>query len=100
MSLGCQNNWDGCCRAQPYPSSSLSGSGGNAPNQNHIYALKTTSDQETSADVVIGLLKFFYIDVYALLDLGSTLPFGTPFVAMRFDMLPDIMLEPFFCLYL
>jgi len=33
--------------------------------------------------------------VYALLDPGATLSFVTPYVAMKFDVLPDILLEPF-----
>ena len=41
-----------------------------------------------------GLLKVFSIDVYALLDLGTTLSFVTTFVAKKFDVLPDMLHEP------
>uniref|UniRef100_M1DNN4 Gag-pol polyprotein n=1 Tax=Solanum tuberosum TaxID=4113 RepID=M1DNN4_SOLTU len=41
------------------------------------------------------MLRVFQLDVYALLDPGATLSFVTPYVAMRFDMLPDVLLEPF-----
>ncbi|WMV14113.1 hypothetical protein MTR67_007498 [Solanum verrucosum] len=36
----------------------------------------------------------FQLDVYALLDPGATLSFLTPYVAIRFDILPDVLLEP------
>lgn len=35
------------------------------------------------------------IDVYALLDLGPTLSFVTSLVAKHFDVLHDILVEPF-----
>ena len=41
------------------------------------------------------MLKAFSVDVYALLDPGSTLSFVTPLVAKRFDILADILHEPF-----
>jgi len=43
----------------------------------------------------MGMLKVFQYDVYALLDSGATLSFVTPYVAMRFDIIPDILLETF-----
>jgi len=82
-------------RAQPYPSSGTSGLGGNAPKQNRFYTLQTRGDQKSSPDVVTGMLTVFHIDVYALLDSGATLSFVTPFIAMRFDVLPEVLLEPF-----
>ena len=51
--------------------------------------------QETSPDVVTNMLKVFSIDAYALLDPGATLPFVTPLVAKKFDVLPDILHEHF-----
>ena len=42
-----------------------------------------------------GVLQVFYINVYALLYLGSTLSFVTPLVARKFDILPDVLVEPF-----
>ena len=41
------------------------------------------------------MLKVITIDAYALLDPGATLSFVTPFVAKKFDILPDILHEPF-----
>ncbi|WMV43118.1 hypothetical protein MTR67_036503 [Solanum verrucosum] len=72
-----------------------SGSGLNAPKQNRFYALQTRGEHESSPDVVTGMLKVFQLDVYALLDPGATLSFVTPYVVMRFDMFPDVLLEPF-----
>ena len=44
-----------------------------APKKNHFYALCSRGEQETSPNVVTGMLKVFCIDVYALLDLDATL---------------------------
>ena len=45
--------------------------------------------------MVTGMLQVFSIDVYALLDPGATLSFLTPLVARRFDVLPNVFIEPF-----
>ena len=45
--------------------------------------------------MVTGMLKVFYIDVYSLLDLGATSYFVTPLIARKFDILPDMLNEPF-----
>ena len=45
--------------------------------------------------MVTGTLHVFSFPVYALLDSGSTLSFVTPLVACKFDLLPEIMHEPF-----
>ena len=42
-------------------------------------------------DVITGMLQLFSFDVYALLDPVSRLPFVTPFVSMKFKILPDIL---------
>ena len=52
-------------------------------------------EQETSPDMVTGLLKVFSSNVYDLLDPGATLSFFTPLVSKKFDILPDILHEPF-----
>ena len=41
------------------------------------------------------MLKVFSIDVYVLLDPGATLSVVTPLVTKKFDILPDILHEPF-----
>ena len=41
------------------------------------------------------MLNVFSIDVYVLFDPGDTLSFFTPLVAKKFDILPDILHEPF-----
>ncbi|XP_049378133.1 uncharacterized protein LOC125842894 [Solanum stenotomum] len=78
-----KNEGDTRRRGQPYPSSGPSCSGASAPKKNCFYAVQTRGDQENSPDEVTCMLKFFLIDVYALLDLGATLCFVTPYIAMR-----------------
>ena len=51
--------------------------------------------KENSPDVVIGMLRVFSFDCYALLDPGATLSFVTPYVANQFEILPECLLEPF-----
>lgn len=34
-----------------------------APKKNHLYALHTMGEQQTSSDVVMGKLKLFTVDV-------------------------------------
>ena len=41
------------------------------------------------------MLQVFSLNVYDLLDPGATLSFDTPLVARKFDILPDILNEPF-----
>ena len=66
-----------------------------APKKNRFYDFLSRGDQQTSANVLTGMLKFFSIDVYALLDPGSTLSFVTPLVAKIVDILHDILHETF-----
>ncbi|XP_049406156.1 uncharacterized protein LOC125869760 [Solanum stenotomum] len=49
-----------------------------------------------SPDVVTSMLKVFQLDVNALLDTVATLSFVTPYVAMMFDILLDVLLDPFY----
>ena len=60
-----------------------------------IYALRSRGEHETSPDVVTGMLKVFSIDIYSLIDASSTLYFFTPLKAKKFEILPDILNEPF-----
>ncbi|XP_070005777.1 uncharacterized protein [Nicotiana sylvestris] len=50
---------------------------------------------EASPDVVTSILTVQSHDVYALIDLGSTLSYVTPFVSMGFGIEPDQLHEPF-----
>ncbi|KAH0725795.1 hypothetical protein KY284_001660 [Solanum tuberosum] len=56
---------------------------------------KARQDQQDSPNVVIGMLRVFNLDVYALLDLGATLSFVTPYIAVKFDVSPETFSEPF-----
>ncbi|WMV32513.1 hypothetical protein MTR67_025898 [Solanum verrucosum] len=67
--------------------------GSSAPKQNGFYALQTRHDQEGSPDVVTDMLKVFYLDVYALLDLGATLSFVISYVAMRATYVDHVELD-------
>ncbi|XP_070039544.1 uncharacterized protein [Nicotiana tomentosiformis] len=69
-----------------------SSSGG---NQNRIYALASRQDQESSPDVVIGILTIFSHNAYALIDPASTLSYITPFVVGKFGIVPVIISDPF-----
>ena len=41
------------------------------------------------------MFQFLFIYVYALLDPVSTLSFVTPLVARKFDVLPNMLIKPF-----
>jgi len=41
------------------------------------------------------MLEVFHLDVYGLIDPGATLSFVTLYVAMRFDIGPEILSNPF-----
>ncbi|XP_015068697.1 uncharacterized protein LOC107013254 [Solanum pennellii] len=72
-----------------------SGSNSDVPRKNHFYALRSRGDQEESLDVVTGMLQVFTINAFALLDPSATFSFVIPVVAMKFDILPDILIDPF-----
>lgn len=57
-----------------------------ATKKNHFYALHSNKDQESSPDVVSGMLQLFFIDVYALLDPNDTFYFVTLCLDMKFDI--------------
>lgn len=42
-----------------------------------------------------GMYKVFSIDVYALLDPRATFSFVTCFMEMKFEILPEVLVEPF-----
>ena len=55
-------------------------------------------EQESYPDVLTGMLQVFSIDVYDLLDPDDTLSFVTPSIARNFDILPNVVNEPFMVL--
>ncbi|XP_070017013.1 uncharacterized protein [Nicotiana sylvestris] len=69
----------------------ISGSGG----QNRIYALSSRQDLESSPDVVTCILSVFSIDMYALIDPGSTLSYISPFVASKWEREPELLHKSF-----
>ena len=74
------------------PRGATSSVGGGA---NRLYAITNRQEQENSPNVVTGMIKVFTFDVYALLDPGASLSFVTPYVANKFDVLPERLCEPF-----
>ena len=72
-----------------------SGPSFDAPKRDHFYALRSRHKQEEYPDVVTGMLQIFSIDIYNLHDPGATLSFVTPLIAKKFDVLPNILIEPF-----
>lgn len=72
-----------------------SGSDLDPPKKNHLYALRSRGELQSSPDVVTGILQVITINVYSLRDLGNTLSFVTPLVAKKIDILSDILKEPF-----
>lgn len=45
--------------------------------------------------MVIYILEVVQLVIYALIVLDGTLSFETQYVAMRFDVLPNVLLDPF-----
>ncbi|KAF3632361.1 hypothetical protein FXO37_27514 [Capsicum annuum] len=64
-------------------------------NYNRLYALINCQEAKVSPDVVTGTLQIFSRDLYVLLDLGSTLSYVTPYVAVGFGFEPSVISEPF-----
>ena len=60
-----------------------------------MYSLQALQYYESSSDVVTGTLRVFDLNVYALLDLGDTLSFVTPYIAVQFSVSPKTLFEPF-----
>ena len=57
--------------------------------------MKGREEQENSADVDNGNFLVLSFHVYALVDPGSTLSMVTPLLTNQFDLLPEILHEPF-----
>ena len=65
-----------------------------ATKKNRFHSLRSKDEQETSPDVVTGLLKVSSLDAYALVDPTATLSYVTPLVHKKFDILADTFQEP------
>ncbi|XP_070046271.1 uncharacterized protein [Nicotiana tomentosiformis] len=85
-------------RGTPAPIGRGAARGGaqNSGGPNKFYAMRRHWDSEASLDVVTGILSVQSHDVYALIDLGSTLSYVTPYVAMEFGIELEQHHEPFF----
>ena len=70
-----------------------SGSNVNVPKKNRFYALRCKGEQESSPDVVTGMLQVFCIDIYSLLELGATHFF--PHIIQVGFLLGDLVTLPF-----
>ncbi|XP_070057068.1 uncharacterized protein [Nicotiana tomentosiformis] len=70
-------------------------SGNTGGGRNRLYALAGRQDTEAHGDVVTCMLTVFTFDVYALMDLGSTLSYVTPYIAKQFGIEPEKLCEPF-----
>lgn len=55
----------------------------------------SSQEQDTSLDVIGGMIKLFAFDVYALLNPEVGLSFITPCFAMNFDIIPKKLSKPF-----
>ena len=62
--------------------------------RNRFYALKGREEKEKSVNMVTGMLQVFSTSVYALLDQGSTLSFLTLFLALTFEIFPEVLHDP------
>ncbi|XP_069148257.1 uncharacterized protein [Solanum lycopersicum] len=78
--------------AQPKKAAPRGATSGIDGGVNHLDAITSRHDQENSLDVFISMIKVFTFDVYALLDVGSILSFVTPYVANKFEILPEKLL--------
>ncbi|XP_070047323.1 uncharacterized protein [Nicotiana tomentosiformis] len=71
-----------------------SGESRSSDPHNRIYALVSQQDQESSPDVVTGILSISSYDVYVLIDPDSTLSYVTLLVASKFGIEPELI-KPF-----
>nr|XP_009789349.1 PREDICTED: uncharacterized protein LOC104236991 [Nicotiana sylvestris] len=62
---------------------------------NRFYALSGRQSAKASPDVATSILSIQAIDCYALIDLGSSLSYVTPFIASSFGVEPEQLYEPF-----
>uniref|UniRef100_M1DYZ0 Gag-pol polyprotein n=1 Tax=Solanum tuberosum TaxID=4113 RepID=M1DYZ0_SOLTU len=75
--------------ALPYRAEPRGATSGTSGRENRLYAITSGQEKDNSHDVVLGMIKVFTFNVYALLDLGASLYFVTSYIAMRFHILPE-----------
>ncbi|XP_070023103.1 uncharacterized protein [Nicotiana sylvestris] len=85
-----QNNGGNAQQGRGAAKSSNAGSG-----RNRLYALAGRQDTEARGDIVTGMLTIFTFDVYAPIDLGSTLSYVTLHITKKFGIKPEKLCEPF-----
>ena len=88
-----QNKGQVGVNAQPRPNPQGAATG-QPPKKNSFCALKGKEKQEKSTNVGKGILHVFSTSVYALLDLGCTLSFITPLLALTFETLLEVLHDP------
>lgn len=66
-----------------------------ATKNNKFYELRSEGEKESSPYVVTGMLQVFVLDFYSLHYLGDRLSSATPLISRKFDILVDILNEPF-----
>ena len=71
-----------------------SGASSSSSPSNRIYSLSSRQNQDASSNVITCILSLFSRSVYALIDLGSTLSYISPFVASRIGIESELI-EPF-----
>ncbi|XP_070006810.1 uncharacterized protein [Nicotiana sylvestris] len=67
---------------------------GSSGGQNRFYALICRQDSEASPDVITSILTIHSHSIYALIDLGSTFSYITPFIASKLDMRSELFPQP------
>ena len=63
--------------------------------ENYLYAITSFHEQDSSPDVVTGMIKAITFDAYTLLDPGTSVSFVTPYVANLFEILLEKLCELF-----
>ncbi|XP_070003056.1 uncharacterized protein [Nicotiana sylvestris] len=83
-------------RGTPTPAGCGAARGGakSSGGPSRFYAMSGRQTAEASPDIVTCILNVQSHDVYALIDLGSTLSYVTLFVAMEFGKEPEQLHEP------
>lgn len=63
--------------------------------EEQIIVMDCRQDLKNSPNIMNGILRVFSFDVYALLNLGTTLSFVTPYLDNKFEILFESLLKSF-----